>query len=76
VKDTLHLDFTDMNLRGGPLRQRGAYGKIDPARAAEITRLVVREFFGQEILKQPSMFLAGKLAMPDVTVVEVNEYDP
>ena len=35
VKDTLHLDFTDMNYWGGPLRQRGAYGKIDPARAAE-----------------------------------------
>ena len=57
VKDTLHLDFTDMNYWGGPLRQRGAYGKIDPGRAAEITRLVVREFFGQEILKQPSALL-------------------
>ena len=46
VKDTLHLDFTDMNFWGGPLRQRGAYGKIEPARAAEITRMIVREFFG------------------------------
>jgi len=34
----LHLDFTDMNYWGGPLRRRGAYGKIDPARAAELTR--------------------------------------
>jgi dienelactone hydrolase len=71
VKDTMHLDFSDMNLWGGPLRERGAYGKIDPVRAAEITRLVVREFFAQEILKQPSPFLGGKQPMADVTVVEV-----
>ena len=73
VKDTLHLDFTDMNYWGGPLRQRGAYGKIDPARAADITRMIVREFFAQEILKQPSAFLAGKRPMPDVTVVELRK---
>ncbi|MEO7158469.1 MAG: hypothetical protein ABI039_12955 [Vicinamibacterales bacterium] len=73
VKDTLHLDFTDMNYWGGPLRQRGAYGKIDPARAAEITRLIVREFFAQEILKQPSAFLAGKQPMTGVTVVELRK---
>ena len=46
----------------------GAFGKIDPARAAEITRTVVREFFGQEILDQPSAFLSGKQPMTDVTV--------
>ena len=68
-----HLDFTDMNYWGGPLRQRGAYGKIDPARASEITRMVVREFFGQEILKQPSAFLRGKQKMPDVTVFEMKK---
>jgi predicted dienelactone hydrolase len=73
VKDTLHLDFTDMNFWGGPLRQRGAYGKIDPARAAEITRMVVREFFAQEILKQPSAFLSGKQPMADVTVSEIRK---
>lgn len=73
VKDTMHLDFTDMNLWGGPLRDRGAYGKIDPGRAADITRLVVREFFAQEILKQPSAFLSGKTPMPDVTVAEVKK---
>jgi predicted dienelactone hydrolase len=71
VKDTLHLDFTDMNDWGGPLRQRGAYGKIDPGRAAEITRMVVREFFSQEILKQPSAFLSGQQPMTDVTVTEL-----
>lgn len=64
VADTLHLDFTDMNYWGGPLRQRGAYGKIDPARAAMITRTIVREFFAQEILTQPSALLNGK-AVPD-----------
>jgi hypothetical protein len=47
--------------------------KIDPSRAAEITRLVVREFFGQEILKQPSAFLSGKQPMMGVTVVELRK---
>ena len=60
VKDTLDLDFTDMTYWGEPLRQRGAYGKIQPTRAAELTRMIVREFFAQEILKQPSAFLSGK----------------
>jgi len=73
VKDTLHLDFTDMNFWGGPLRQRGAYGKIDPARAAEITRMIAREFFGQEVLRQPSAFLSGKQPMTDVSVVELRK---
>ena len=71
VKDTQHIDFSDMNFWGGPLRERGAFGKIEPARAAAITRTVVREFFAQEILNQPSAFLAGKQRMPDATVIEV-----
>ena len=62
-----------MNFWGGPLRERGAYGKIDPARAALLTRLIVRDFFAQEILKQPSPFLAGKIPMDDVTVVQVKK---
>jgi len=73
VQDTLHLDFTDMNFWGGPLRQRGAYGKIEPGRVAEITRMIVREFFAQEILKQPSPFLSGKQTMNDVTVTELRK---
>jgi len=73
VKDTLHLDFTDMNFWDGPLRQRGAFGKIDPARAAAITRMIAREFFGQEVLRQPSAFLSGKQPMTDVTVVELRK---
>jgi hypothetical protein len=73
VADTLHIDFCDMNFWGGPLRERGAYGKIDPARASAITRQVVREFFGQEILKQPSAFLGGKQPIAGVTVAEVKK---
>jgi len=69
VKDTLHLDFCDVNFWGGPLRERGAFGKIDPARAAEITRTIVREFFAQELLKQPSPLLSGKQPMAEVTVM-------
>ncbi len=72
VKDTLHIDFSDMNY-WAPLRQRGASGKMPAARASEITRMVVREFFGQEILKQPSAFLRGKQSLADVTVVEVKK---
>jgi len=68
VEDTLHLDFADMNYWGGLLRQRSADGKIDPARAAELTRMIVREFFAQEILKQPSAFLSGKQTMSGMTV--------
>ena len=30
VRDTLHLDFSDMNFWGGPLRDRGALGKMAP----------------------------------------------
>ena len=70
VAGTRHLDFTDMNFWGGPLRQRGAYGDIAPARAAEVTRAIVREYFGQEILGQPSLLLTGKAKWPDVTVAE------
>ena len=71
VKDTLHLDFTDMNFWGGPLRQRGAYGKIDPAARPQRSRdWSCASSSRQEILKQPSALLSGKQPMTDVTVVE------
>ena len=73
VKDTLHLDFTDMNYWGGPLRQRGAYGAIAPERATEVTRTIVREFFAQEILKEPSPLLGGKTSFPEVTITELRK---
>ncbi len=59
VADTLHIDFTEMNMWGGPLRQRGAFGKIAPERAVELTRLLAREYFGQEILGRESLLLRG-----------------
>src|SRR5688500_12393940 len=59
VADTLHIDFTEMNFWGGPLRQRGAFGKIAPERATELTRLLVREFFGHEILGRTSLLISG-----------------
>ena len=62
-----------MNYWGGPLRERGAYGKIEPARAAEVTRMIVREFFAQEILKRPSAFLTGKQPLDGVRVTELRK---
>jgi predicted dienelactone hydrolase len=70
VEDTLHLDFTDMNYWGGPLAKR-AFGALGAAHAAEVTRLTVREFFGQEILGRVSTFLGGKRPMTRVTVSHV-----
>jgi predicted dienelactone hydrolase len=71
VADTLHVDFTEMNFWGGPLQQRGAFGKIVPQRALELTRLIARSFFGQEILKQPSTFFSDSQPIPGLTVREI-----
>lgn len=71
VADTLHIDFSDMNFWGGPLQKRGAFGKIAPARALELTRLIARSFFGQEILKQPSPFFSDSEPTPGLTVREL-----
>ena len=73
VADTLHIDFTEMNFWGGPLRQRGAFGKIAPERAAAITRLLVREFCSQELLGRKSPLLNGASEMPGVTVSELRK---
>lgn len=70
VAGTLHLDFSDMNFWGGPLRARGAFGPIAPARAAAITRQVVREYFDQELLGQASPVLSGKVKLEGVTVIK------
>ena len=61
VKDTRHLDFTDMVFWGGPLRERPVLGTIAPARVTEITRVLVRRFFDQEMLGQRAV-LAGAVA--------------
>lgn len=68
VRDTLHLDFSDMNLWGGPFRKDGALGTLPPARAVEITRAIVRQYFDQELLGRRSALLAGKPVFPEVTV--------
>ena len=68
VKDTLHLDFCDMNLWPGPLRARGAFGAMSPERAADITRMIVREYFDQELLGKASPLLSGETRLPEVTV--------
>jgi predicted dienelactone hydrolase len=73
VADTLHIDFSEMNFWGGPLRERGAFGKITPERATELTRLIVRSFFAQEILKQPSPFFSESQPIAGVTVRELRK---
>ena len=70
VADTLHIDFSEMNFWGGPLQKRGAFGKIEPARALELTRLIARSFFAQEILKQPSTLFSDSQPLPGMTVRE------
>ena len=68
VRDTRHLDFVDMAFWGGPLRERPVMGPIAPARIADITRVVVREFFDQELLGRRSTLLSGAPRFPEVTV--------
>ena len=67
VRDTLHLEFSDMPF-WGPLRERRMLGTMAPSRASEITGAIVREYFGQELLGQRSPLLAGEPVFPEVTV--------
>jgi pimeloyl-ACP methyl ester carboxylesterase len=68
VRDTRHLDFSDMTFWGGPLRKIPALGTIAPSRVSEITRLVVRRFFDQELLGRPSSLLPELARVPELTV--------
>jgi hypothetical protein len=68
VRDTRHLDFSDMAYWGGPLRERPVLGTIAPARASEITSAIVREYFDQELLGRRSPLLAGAPLFPEVAV--------
>lgn len=68
VADTRHLDFSDMTFWGGTLRQRPVLGAIAPARVTEITRVIVREYFDQELLGRRSALLAGSPLFPEVKV--------
>jgi pimeloyl-ACP methyl ester carboxylesterase len=72
VRDTRHLDFSDMAFWGGPLRERpGPLGSMAPARVGEITRAIVREYFDQELLGRRSPLLAGTPRYPEVSVQTV-----
>ena len=69
VRDTRHLDFSDMAFWGGPLRQRpGPLGSIEPVRVDEITRVIVREYFDHQLLGRRSAMLAGTPRFPEVSV--------
>jgi dienelactone hydrolase len=67
VRDTLHLDFSDIRLWSGPLRDRPIFGAMPPARAADITGAIVREYFDQELLGVRSPILSGATVFPEVT---------
>ena len=68
VADTLHLDFSDMVLWGGPLAGRPIFGKLPSARAVAVTRQIVREFFDQELNGRRSPLLSGRTAIEGVRV--------
>jgi alpha-beta hydrolase superfamily lysophospholipase len=68
VDGTRHIDFSDMIFWGGPLKAAGASGNIAPERAVEATRLIVRQYFDQELRGVPSPLLKGTLRLDDVHV--------
>jgi predicted dienelactone hydrolase len=68
VANTLHSDFGDMNLWAALFRARGAFGPIDPVRAAAVTRQIVREFFDQELRGRRSPLLTRTSTLDGVTV--------
>ena len=71
VRDTGHLEFTDMVFWGGPLRERHVLQALPPARAAAITAAIVRQYFDQELLGRRSPLLAGTSVFPEVTLTPV-----
>ena len=74
VKDTRHLEFSDMAFWGGPLRERPILGSIAPARATAITRAIVRGYFDQELLGRRSSLARGlpTSTFPEVTIKTVS----
>ena len=68
VRDTGHLEFSDMVFWGGPLRERPVLGAIAPGRAVEVTRAIVRQYFDERLLGKRSPLLAGEPLFPEVTV--------
>jgi predicted dienelactone hydrolase len=71
VADTLHLDFSDMGLWGGPLAGRPIFGKLPAERAIAVTRQIVREYFDEQLRGRRSALLAGRDALEGVRVHKV-----
>jgi len=68
VRDTRHLDFSDVAFWGGPLRERGALGSLAPGRVTEITREIVRGYFDEALLGHAMALQHGVAVFPEVTV--------
>ena len=68
--NTLHLDFTDMAF-WPPLRERKIIGGAAPDVVTANTRVVVQEFFDQELLGRRSPILSGRRQLPGITVVKL-----
>jgi hypothetical protein len=68
MKGTRHLEFSDMVFWGGPLRERRVLGTLAAARAAELTALIVRQYFDQELLGRRSALLSRVAVPPELTV--------
>lgn len=67
VADTLHLDFSDMTL-WPPLRARRMTGAVPPLTVVATTRVLVREFFDQELRGRTSDVLARRRTIAGATV--------
>jgi predicted dienelactone hydrolase len=67
VADTLHLDFSDMILWGGPLASR-MFGKLPPERAVAVTRQIVREYFDEQLRGRRSGLFSGREPLDGVRV--------
>jgi dienelactone hydrolase len=67
VEGTLHVDFSDMTF-WPVLRERHITGPLDPVRASDATRAIVREFFDLELLGRPSPLLSGRRTLAGVHI--------
>ena len=56
---------------GGPLDAPGAHGPMTPLRAGELTRLIVREYFDQELRGRRSPLLRGTIKIPELSARRV-----
>jgi hypothetical protein len=68
VDATLHNDFSDMVLWGGPWSVRPFFGAMTPLQAIAVTRQIVREYFDQELLGRRSPLLSGTAPVPGIRV--------